>query len=246
MRLLVSLATLVDRLHHDSGVGNEMAGRYDTEEAAATYRRQQDRLSLRTLRLNLLARAEVATIARALRQVSPEGLLLDIPAGTGKLWPLFEQIGVRVVAADASVAMLAQAECPPFVTTAVLDITAIPYADGAFDGAVSLRLLHRLPPRARRRALSELARVSSRWVIVSFAYSGGLHGFRYRIASRVRRSQAWAPHPVTRDELEVELQRAGLESTLYLTVAGLLSNEIVVVARASETPCAEAAQPAKG
>jgi hypothetical protein len=72
-------------------------------------------------------------------------------------------------------------------------------------------------------------------VIASYAFASGALRLRYRLVSRLRGSTAWAPHPVTHEQLLVELELAGLELISEFTVAGLLSNEIVIVARRAET-----------
>lgn len=227
---------LVNRVVVDAGVGDEMGDRYTNPAAVVDYRRQQDAPTLRTLRLATLARAEIAAVESALRRVNPAGVLLDLPAGTGKLWPLFALLPVSVVAGDLSTAMLDQAAAPPNVLKSVIDARDIPFPDRHFDGVISLRLLHRLPPADRRQALSEFSRVASRWVIASFAITGGLRGIRYRLVSWMRGSTAWAPHPLTPLELEAELRAASLEIIHSLPVAGLLSNEVIVIARPPETP----------
>jgi uncharacterized protein YbaR (Trm112 family) len=126
--------------------------------------------------------------------------------------------------------MLAQATPQPGLTRAVLDIRRLPFRDGAFDGAVSLRLFHRLQPQARREGLRELARVSRRWVVVSYARFDGPYRLRYHAISRVRGERDWAPHPATKDEILAEADQAGLVPRALTSVAGLLSNEVVLIA----------------
>jgi Methyltransferase domain len=222
---------LIERLRSDAGSGYEMTGRYDSDGAAAMYRAQQESLSLRRLRLVLLARAEVRAIAKALEIVGPTRRILDAPAGTGKLWRLLSVLGVPVIGVDVSREMLASAPEIAGVARVHGDVTDLPFPTGHFDVAVSLRLFHRLPPRERRAALAEFARVSDHWVIASYALATGVLGVRYRVVSRVRRSTEWAPHPVGREQLMLELQLAGLELMSVRPIAGLLSNEVIVIAR---------------
>jgi len=151
------------------------------------------------------------------------------------LFHLLASVGVPVIGIDTSPEMLAKAPRIPGIAVLQADITNLPFETDYFDAAVSLRLFHRLPPRRRRAALSELARVSSRSVIASYAFASGALRLRYRLVSRLRGSTAWAPHPVTHEQLLVELELAGLELISEFTVAGLLSNEIVIVARRAET-----------
>jgi len=47
------------------------------------------------------------------------------------------------------------------------DVTALPFGDGEFDVVLTLDLLEHVPPELRPKALSELARVASRRVVVA-------------------------------------------------------------------------------
>ena len=56
------------------------------------------------------------------------------------------------------------------------DVLALPFADHVFDGVLCLRLLHhRYSDAERQQMLCELARVSRRFVILSFYRSTLLH-----------------------------------------------------------------------
>jgi hypothetical protein len=207
-----------------------ISGRYDSIGDAEVYRQQQERLSLRTLRLSILARLEVAAIMRKLRHCAPVGIVLDLPGGTGKLWPTLTNEGLGVVAGDLSASMLAAAAPSPDVTRIVMDGRAIPYGSNAFDGSISLRLLHRLPSPERVAILRELCRVSRRWLVGSVARSDGLYRFRHSLRTFFKRNRAWAPHPVSPLEVEMELAVAGLRLKRFSSVASLLSNEAVFLA----------------
>ena len=49
-------------------------------------------------------------VARALSLIAPGGIVLDAPCGTGKYFPVVTAAGHRVVGADQSAGMLAQAQ----------------------------------------------------------------------------------------------------------------------------------------
>jgi len=205
--------------------------RYATRAAASVYQRQQGRFSLRYIRLQLLARLEVRAVARALRGVDGAQRILDVPGGTGKLWPLFERLHLQTLSGDLSPAMLNEAPRSPSVHQALMDITKLPVRSNSVDAVVCLRLLHRLPQYRRVLALSELQRASLGLVVVSFASSDGILGVRYRLVSALRRSTSWAPHPINRLEIALELHLAGLKFSGFRRIAGIASNEILVVAR---------------
>jgi len=221
---------LVGRVLSDRGSGTEMSGRYDSRVAATMYLRQHQSVSLTRPRHALLARAEVRAISKALKAARPRKRILDAPAGTGKLWKLLRGFGVPVVGVDASPEMLGRAPDVAGIERVHADVTNLPFQTGYFDLAICLRLFHRLPPRARRSALNELARVSNGRLIASYAFVSGVLRMRYWLVSQLRRSTEWAPHPVTRNQLLLELNSAGLELVSVRRVAGVLSNEVIITA----------------
>lgn len=169
---------------------------YGTAGGAAEYREKHRRSLLR----RLASRREVSLFHRALGQAAAYGRILDCPCGAGRLGPVLLRRAVRLVAADLSGAMLREAGmalAAPARSARVAFVRAagesLPFPDGAFDAVVCSRLLHHLAePERRARLLRELARVSGRWVVLSFhdatALKRRLQGRRPR--SRVALSPA--------------------------------------------------------
>jgi SAM-dependent methyltransferase len=91
------------------------------------------------------------------------GSVADVGAGTGRLLPLLRQRAKRVVALDASMAMLRHANPHPGPlqegegSLVQADAFALPLASGELDGATCLRLLFHLQEPAA--VLRELRRV---------------------------------------------------------------------------------------
>jgi SAM-dependent methyltransferase len=87
----------------------------------------------------------------------PGGRVLDIACGPGRLGlalgDTYDTFGV-----DLSPAMLAEARSTGHYELTLGDAFALPFANGAFDAAVALRLLFHFPDP--RPILSELARVT--------------------------------------------------------------------------------------
>ena len=144
----------------------------------------------RTLHSRTVAARERAMVAEFLRRV-PHGRVLDLPAGTGKLAPVFAALGASVVACDISVSMLAIAReeyaaagCRDVVvrTCDAEQITAT--LRERFDAAVCLRLLHRVPSDVRARILAELSAAADH-VIVSMGIESGYHRARRHLRSRL-------------------------------------------------------------
>ena len=120
------------------------------------------------------------------------GLLLDVPCGYGRFTPLFAHLGIAAIGADMSRDMvsLAVENSAPHSSGRWLcaSIFALPFADGTFDGALCIRLLHHRYSDAERRCiLRELARVSRRFVLISFYRLTALHALTRRWPGTRRR-----------------------------------------------------------
>jgi SAM-dependent methyltransferase len=148
-------------------------------------------------------------------------VVLDAGAGTGLVGAELVRAGARALAADLSPAMLRwrAAERPPAV---VADVTALPLATSAVDGAVAAFVLNHLP--RPQSGLAELARVTRPGGTVLASVSGNAadNGVRDVVdAAAVRAGfaapawyeelrTAWAPPVGTADRPGAAAQRAGL------------------------------------
>jgi ubiquinone/menaquinone biosynthesis C-methylase UbiE len=117
---------------------------------------------------------EQRIMARLLRHCQlASGTLLDVPCGYGRFAPLFAHLGITAVGADANSDMvhLAIENHAAYGRGGWLraNIFHLPFAENTFDGALCIRLLHhRYSDAERQRILCELARVSRRFVLISF------------------------------------------------------------------------------
>lgn len=111
--------------------------------------------------------------------------MLDLPCGSGRLWPALFRAGVtELIAADSSAAMLEAAGkqdasrhlAVRYLNTSALDIEL---ADDSVDLAACLRFYHHLS-RAEDRALAlaELTRVSRRYIAISLWVDGNIAAAR--------------------------------------------------------------------
>ena len=109
-----------------------------------------------------------------------KGIVLDVPCGYSRFAPLYARLGITAIGADVSynMAHLAAANHARQGRERWLcaDVLALPFIDGVFDSVLCIRLLHhRYNDPERHRILCELARVSRRFVIISFYRSTLLH-----------------------------------------------------------------------
>jgi SAM-dependent methyltransferase len=97
----------------------------------------------------------VAALADALG----EGPSLEVGVGTGRFAAPLSRHGVRVVGADISPRMLANARAKGCRDLFLASGTALPFRDGAFRGSMAIHVLHLVA--AWRDVLGELARVTT-------------------------------------------------------------------------------------
>jgi SAM-dependent methyltransferase len=140
----------------------------------------------------------------------PAAWVLDAPCGTGRLAPTLAARTPHLVGLDTSRAMLdAWPEVPAHTHRVAGSAFALPFRAGAFDGAVACRFLHHLAAAEdRRAALAELARVTRRWVIVSFWDARSWTAWRRTAGGREPRDARVAVSAAT---LAADLAAAGLE-----------------------------------
>lgn len=135
----------------------------------------------------LIARREQASVARLINQIEGEvDLLLDLPAGTGKLASVHQCFAYDVLAGDVSFEMLrvgmdewqGDGRLLGFIQ---MDVTRTLLRDQSVDCVVCLRLMHRLNLEIIRKALDELKRIARRHLIISYGVSDfSLAGMLYR------------------------------------------------------------------
>jgi ubiquinone/menaquinone biosynthesis C-methylase UbiE len=160
--------------------------RFDRRDVAAEYVKRKNRPDDRR------NRREMTCIERALAGIEPGSRVLDLPTGAGRLVPMLLNRGYSVLAADYSEHMLVEArrfadqvlpqadEATARVEFRQEDIMHISLSDRSVDVSISNRLFHHYPTgELRRRALSELARVTTTRVIVSYFSNVALSALRF-------------------------------------------------------------------
>ncbi len=157
--------------------------KYDFEHAQTYLRKHREGWARRLShwRDQQLARA-------ALRLAGEPALVLDLPSGAGRFWPLLaERPNRQIIAADNSADMLAvaraaqPADIVARVHTFQTSAFAIDLPDNSVDSIFCMRLLHHISARPHRLAmLREFHRVTRDTVIVSAWVDGNFKAWRRR------------------------------------------------------------------
>jgi ubiquinone/menaquinone biosynthesis C-methylase UbiE len=192
-------------------------------------------------------RVWLRAVRRCLAHARPEGAVLDLPCGTGRLARLFREMGIRQVGADLSLAMLALARskgCGPLV---VADAERLPLRDGAVDGIVSLRFLHHPLGPSRSRILAEMARVARRFVVVDLRYRNRAREALRTVERLYRRGRERKRYPRL-DEVREEIAGAGFAVARIVRLPRLLSDNCLLLAfkRSADTESGQKAAASSG
>ena len=160
--------------------------------------------------------------------VRPNGLVVDVPAGTGRLSRRLLDEGYRAIGMDISLQMLRQAfdlhalGCESaFIGATSADVEYLPLPNQSVDAVVSLRLMGHLPPTVKERAIAEMLRVSRAGAVVMFARKTSLLRFKrsaqWMIGARPK-ATAWFDE--THDEIGNLIARIGGEVVGYDDLLG--------------------------
>ena len=167
----------------------------------------------------------------ALRQLidrsgARSGRWLDMPCGAGRLSDLLPG---EVVRADRDPSMLtACTNSRPRVCAAG---SALPFRDGAFAGALCMRLMHHIArPQDRRTVLRELRRVTRGPVLVSFFDSCNLQHLRRNIARRLGKPRS-DRGAIRFARFRRDLDAAGLHAEAWIPLRRFISEQWIVLAR---------------
>lgn len=195
----------------------DFSRKYDFEHAQQYLHKHHDGLFRR-----LSHWRDVQVARRALQLADQPNLVLDLPCGAGRFWPMLcEQPNRVIFAADNSADMLATAraaqasEVVARVNSFRTSAFAIDLSANAVDCIFCIRLLHHIESAEHRLAiLREFHRVSRDTVIVSLWVDGNYKAWKRRRLEARRAAQGRAAQNqnrfvVHRKTLEDEFRQAG-------------------------------------
>ncbi len=139
----------------------------------------------KNLRTRLTTWREQTMLRRAMDDAGSVDMVLDLPCGTGRFWPVFEAAGTSsLIAGDASEGMLRISESAhrdlslrvQRLHTSAFDIDV---PDKSVDFIACMRFYHHLSMQNdRERVLAELKRVTRSHVAISLWVDGNLGSLR--------------------------------------------------------------------
>lgn len=201
----------------------EVARRYD-----------QQRFSSLTGRIfNALEQRAIGHCLDIVEQHQPVRHVLDVPSGTGRISALLLKRGYDLTCGDISDQMLDVARVA--VTGlgsgarefARMDIYDLPCAPRTFDAVTCIRLFQHLTSDERARALTELARVSKRFVIVNAMYTSPYYGLVRRMRLALGR---YAPrYTMSQIEMNREFAAAGLRRVEWVFPQPFYSGNVILL-----------------
>lgn len=177
-------------------------------------------------RLSLWRDAQLAR--QALRDAGEPGLVLDLPSGAGRFWPVLAEHSNRVIlAADPSTDMLdiaeaqSSAEVRKRIRTFQSSAFSIGLSANAVDCIFCMRLFHHVADSEKRMAiLEEFYRVTRDTAIVALWVDGNLKAWRRKRQESSRLDATGAPtvrnrFVVCRSVIESEFAQAGFRVVGY-------------------------------
>lgn len=152
-----------------AGQSDAYQSEYQTIERAAAYGRVYRRYPHKRLG----TRQEWRLIRGHLAEIGHSRVILELPCGGGRITPALADAADFIVEADIAIGQLRYGRATSEVATPCAWMTAsafhIPLRNESVDGAICIRLAHHLPTDAEQgRLISELLRVSQRFVILTF------------------------------------------------------------------------------
>ena len=202
----------------------EFAEKYDLQHAIEYLLKHQDGFARR-----LSHKRDVQLARKALALAGDPGVVLDLPCGAGRFWPLLaEKHNRMIIGADNSASMLEVASIaqPADVVKRVRHLQTsafdIDLPDNAVDSIFCMRLLHHIGDATHRMALlKEFHRVSRDGVIVSLWVDGNVKAWRRKRLERLRVEDAGADGYQNRFVLpaatvEAEFEKAGFSVQQHL------------------------------
>lgn len=196
-----------------------------TIEEARQYEQKRFAHRYRTRRLD---KFEKAFARRLCQMVGSEGHIVDVPCGSGRFFDIFSK-AKSLTMIDYSAGMLKTVEerygIAENVRMIQADIASLPLDDNSADLCFCMRLFHHMKDdQTRSGALKELARVSKKYVALSFYNKNCLRFYwRKTLGKKIRGNYVTFGHIVNLAE------QTGLEPVRRLPKLNLTEQQCLII-----------------
>jgi ubiquinone/menaquinone biosynthesis C-methylase UbiE len=168
--------------HVTASTSERYQKKYQEIQKATLYNEAYEKKLLK----RMSTRRECQLLRRLLSGQEHCRVLLDLPCGGGRLSPQISAFTDLIIEADIAKGQVLYGMRTSSVSVPQVWMTAsalhIPLQDNTVDGVVCARLCHHLPTQAEReRLVTELLRVSRRFVVVSFFAPFSIMDFLRRV-----------------------------------------------------------------
>ncbi|MDG1097523.1 MAG: class I SAM-dependent methyltransferase [Methylophilaceae bacterium] len=204
----------------DAPIKLEFSNKYDREHSQYYYEKHQQGLEPR-----LSHWRDVQIARKALKIAGEPQMVLDLPCGAGRFWPVLAENSTRtIIGADNSADMVAVAleNCPKDIADRVTAFQtsafAIDMEDCAVDSIFSMRLMHHIGQSEHRlEMLKEFHRVTKDTVILSLWVDGNFKA-RKRIKSEERHPRGVNQNRfvIPANQIEQEFAATGFDVVKHL------------------------------
>jgi SAM-dependent methyltransferase len=186
--------------------------------------------------------------ALTLANVPAGASVLDCPCGAGRLLPLLKKWGYKVTGADVSASMVEEARryagpqgencLEDKDELVVADVFNTGFDDKRFDMVVCHRVFQYFSePQERRLALTELRRISSGPIIVSFLCNWSVDAIGYKIRRALRITRQRSCKPISATTFARDIRASGLEVERWIAMRPFISKRWYAVLRPATARC---------
>jgi ubiquinone/menaquinone biosynthesis C-methylase UbiE len=179
----------------------------------------------------LVWHAEKKAIKRLCEEMPANYRILDIPAGTARLWEPMVNHFAKVVGVDISEAMLSHAKArygqAPNVSFTVADAAHLPFADKEYDLALSVRFFGHLPWDVSVSVLREMGRVCKDGMAVVMYLRSPVYVMREWF-QRHFRPIGYPWHTLTGEQMQQMFDEAGLRILWQRPLFPMVSQGVLV------------------
>lgn len=135
--------------------------------------------------------SELSCVSKIMNKIPKDSLVLDIPCGTGRFFPVLLRHGCNIVGIDVSEDMILQIPQNVLsgndkISVHTGDAESLDYPSLHFDYVLCMRFFNIVPDKVRQNALREFARVASKGIFIEVRFRG-YNSFLFYLGQLVKR-----------------------------------------------------------